>query len=297
MNLTELFEKYNIKEKVKLELGWSNDSKYILTDNQNNKYILRTSNDSLYEKRYRQYSLLQEISKYTINCPKPLEFGCVDDKVFILLTYMEGKRAEEEIFKYTEIEQYNLGIEAGNILKIIHSYNKDTDSFSWWEKYEPKSIRKINTYLNSDLKHDNSDFLIEYYKNNIYLMKDRPQILTHGDYHLGNMLIHENHIVVIDFDKMNFADPYDEFKPYCWNVIRSEYFATGLINGYFDNIVPKDFFRILKFYTVESLISHLPWAMTFGDEEIKTAYMLHEKVNEWYDNYKLEVPTWYKGVL
>ena len=297
MNLTTIITKYNIKKYEELKLGWSKDTKYILTDKNNNKFMLRVSDKSLHTKRLRQFNLLNEISCFNINCPKPIEYGIIDDKVYMLLTYMEGNPAETEIIKYSNIEQYNLGLEAGKILKIIHSYDKESDTLTWWEKYEPKSIRKINTYLDTELKHNDYEFLINYYKENIHLMENRPQILTHGDYHLGNMLIHKNHIVVIDFDKMNFADPYDEFKPYCWNVLRSEYFETGLINGYFDNKIPEDFFKMLKFYTIESLISHLPWAMTFGEEEVKTAYMIYNKVIEWYDNFKLEIPTWYKGVL
>ena len=93
------------------------------------------------------------------------------------------------------------------------------------------------------------------------------------------------------------ADPYDEFKPYCWNVIKSEYFETGLINGYFEDNIPDDFFKILKFYTIEGIISHLPWALTFGEEEVKTALNMYQEALKWYDNFNLEIPTWYKGVL
>ena len=73
---------------------------------------------------------------------------------------MEGNPAEEEIIKYSNTEQYNLGLEAGKILKIIHSYDKESDTLTWWEKYEPKSIRKIHTYLDSELKRINQDRLI-----------------------------------------------------------------------------------------------------------------------------------------
>ena len=89
----------------------------------NKKYILRISDNSLYDKRFRQYNLLKEVSNFKINCPKPIEFGQFKDKVYILLTYLDGKPAENEISKFTDIEQYKLGLEAGNILKIIHSYN------------------------------------------------------------------------------------------------------------------------------------------------------------------------------
>ena len=292
-----IFNKYNIIKCDKLEKGWSKDEKFILVDITNNKYILRVSDTSLYEKRFNQYNLLKSLLHYNINCPKPLDFGYLNDnKIYMLISYMEGEVAEEKIIKYSNIDQYRLGVEAGIIMKKLHNYNGKTDE-SWWNKYKEKAIRKIDVYNNSMLKHKNSEFLIEYYKKNIYLMENRPQVLTHGDFHLGNMLIHENHIVVLDFDKMNYADPFDEFKPYYWNVCISKYFETGLINGYFENKIPEDFFKILKFYTIEVLISHLPWAMTFGEKEVKIAFEMYDNVNEWYEDFNLEVPNWYMGVL
>jgi aminoglycoside phosphotransferase (APT) family kinase protein len=123
---------------------------------------------------------------------------------------------------------------------------------------------------------------------------NRPQTLCHGDFHLGNMLLHENKLSVIDFDKLSYADPYDEFKPFCWNVEASPYFETGLINGYFNNNIPSDFFPILALYAAESLISHLPWATKFGDEEIKTALKVYNDVLSYYDNFTRVMPSWYK---
>ena len=108
------------------------------------------------------------------------------------------------------------------------------------------------------------------------------------------MLISNNDLFIIDFDKNSIADPYDEFKPYCWNARRSEYFETGLVDGYFNNLVPEDFFLILKYYTIESMISHLPWAVSFGIEEIKIAEEINLLHMKWWNNFKLDIPTWYK---
>lgn len=298
MDLTLIIKKHNIKGIVPLNKGWSSDKKYILTDYNENKFILRISDKDVYEKRFNQYQLLKSLESLNLNYPKAVDFGYLDDdNIYLLLTYLEGEPAEEKIYKFNYMEQYRLGYQTGQMLKNIHSFKTEKNSPSWWEKYQAKSIRKIDAYLSCPIKHENSEFLINYYKDNMYLMKDRPQVLCHGDYHLGNMLINENAIVVIDFDKLSIADPYDEFKPYNWNVVRSEYFETGLINGYFDNNIPSDFFKILKFYTIEGIISHLPWAMTFGEEEVKTALKMYQEALKWYDNFNLEIPTWYKGVV
>ena len=298
MNLDSIIVKYNIINVEPLTKGWSSDKKYILTDKDGFKYILRVSKIDLYDKRYNQYHLLKSLESLNLYYPKAIDFGYLDEEyIYLLLSYLEGEPAEDLINKYNESTQYKMGYHAGQMLKNIHSFKPDINCPTWWEKYQPKALRKIEAYLNSPIKHDKTEFLINYYKENIYLMKDRPQVLTHGDYHLGNMLIHENAIVVIDFDKMNMADPYDEFKPYNWNVVKSEYFETGLINGYFEDNIPNDFFKILKFYTIEGIISHLPWALTFGEEEVKTALNMYQEALIWYDDFKLEIPTWYKGVI
>lgn len=286
----------NIVDISLLSKGWSGDEKYILTDINNVKYLLRKSNPELYEKRKTQFNLLQEIEKLNINCVKPIEFGVLQSKeVYTILTFLEGEDAEEAILKLTDEEAYNLGIEAGIILKKIHSIKIPKQSQSWWERYQLKMQRKIDALIQCEYRLPMQEEIIKYYRENAYLMKERPLVFTHGDYHLGNMIINDKHIGIIDFDKINPADPYDEFKPFCWNVIRNEYFETGLINGYFENKIPVDFFKILKFYTAESLISHLPWATKFGNKEVSTALEISNKQMEWYDNFELTIPKWYKS--
>ena len=288
----------NIIKCLPLNKGWSGDKKYILKDEVGNKYLLRVSNSSKYEKRKMQYDYLKQVETLNINCSKPLEFGVLEDgNNYMVLTYLEGMEAEKEILKYDELTQYKMGLEAGRMLKGIHSLPIPAQKESWWDRYKVKMQRKIDALLSCSYRLLMQEEIIKYYKENAYLMQDRPLVYSHGDYHLGNMIINNGKIGVVDFDKVNPADPYDEFKPFWWNVMRSEYFETGLINGYFNNNVPDEFFKILKFYTAESLISHLPWAVGFGEEEIKIAMEIDSNQMKWYDNFKLDVPTWYKGII
>ena len=137
--------------------------------------------------------------------------------------------------------------------------------------------------------------ILEYYTGHYEIMKERPSVLCHGDYHLGNMVVDNGRLGIIDFDKTGPADPYDDLKPAFWSAAVNEYFETGLINGYFEGRIPDDFWPILKFYTAESIISHLPWAKTFGSEEVRTALDEAERQLQWYGDFELEIPTWYRG--
>ena len=78
--------------------------------------------------------------------------------------------------------------------------------------------------------------------------------------------------------------------------MESEYFETGLVDGYFDYSIPDDFFKILKYYTIESMISHLPWAVNFGEEEVVIMKKINELQIKWWNNFELDIPTWYKKI-
>ncbi|MBR3840463.1 MAG: phosphotransferase [Erysipelotrichales bacterium] len=297
MNI-DFIKSHNIVSTIPLLKGWSRDKKYILEDTNGTKYLLRISDKSLYEQKHKQFELLKKIESLDIYCSRPIEFGVLEDEsVYMILSYLEGIDGIEAIKTMSDKEAYELGVEAGKILKKLHKIDIPMQEYTWWDRYQRKMGRKIDALLNCEYRIPMQEEIIEFYKDNCYLMENRPLLFTHGDYHLGNMIVKDGKVGIIDFDKNGISDPYDDLKPFCWNVMESEYFETGLINGYFDNEIPRDFFKILKFYTAESLISHLPWATTFGEAEIKTAKKVADYQMKWYDNFKLDIPIWYKGII
>ena len=291
-----LCEKYGAVSVKPLLKGWSKDKKYILEDADRHRYLLRLSDKALYEKKREQYELLQRLKQLGLNCSGALEFGASDDgTVYTLLSYLPGVDGKEALAKMTDEEAYRIGLEAGRCLRKLHGIAIPPHEKTWWERYLYKMPKKIAAYEACGYKIPMQEKILEYYKEHYVIMKDRPLVFCHGDYHLGNMIVQNGKIGIIDFDKNGAADPYDDLKPFCWNVMVSEYFETGLINGYFDGNIPKDFWKILKFYTAESLISQLPWSVTFGEAEIKTALEVADNQMRWYENFDREIPTWYKG--
>ncbi len=292
----QLCNRFKIVSIAPLLKGWSRDKKYILESSDGERYVLRLSDNDLYEKKKNQFELLKKIKFLGLNCSQPFEFGVTSDgTVYILLSYLEGKDGKTAVLDMTDEEAYRLGIEAGNCLRKLHSVDIPPQNLTWWDRYLEKMPRKIAALNACEYKLPMQDMILLYYKTHCEIMKDRPLVLCHGDYHLGNMIVNSGKIGIIDFDKNGVSDPYDEFKPFCWNVMVSEYFETGLINGYFNNNVPEDFWRVLKFYTAESLISHLPWSVKFGQQEIKTAFEVADNQMKWYGNFEFDVPTWYRG--
>ena len=114
----------------------------------------------------------------------------------------------------------------------------------------------------------------------------------------GNLMIDSNGILtVIDFEKADFGDPWEDMKAITWDIRMSPLFATGRINGYFNNNVPIEFWPLLALYICVGSLSSVPWAIPFGDAQIQVMENQAKDVLNWYDDMKTPVPTWYKGVI
>ena len=70
-----------------------------------------------------------------------------------------------------------------------------------------------------------------------------------------------------------------------------------MINAYFENNVPLEFWKLLALYISSNTLSSVPWAIPFGEEQIGVMVNQAKEVLEWYDNMKNPVPAWYKGVV
>ncbi len=139
-------------------------------------------------------------------------------------------------------------------------------------------------YNDCPIKFDGAEYIIDYIEANRNLLKNRPQSYQHGDYHIGNMMIENGKIVIVDFDRYDFGDPWEEFNRIVWCAQSDPLFASGIVNGYFDNEVPMDFWKLLALYISSNMFSSIPWAIPFGDGEIQTMLNQTKDALEWYDN-------------
>ena len=285
----------NIVYKEKINNGWSTDIKYLFKDDNNNKYLLRISSIDQYDKKLIEFNYLKKLEEIGLSMCKPIEFGTCDDGVYIILSWIEGVDAQEYILNLSNKEQYEYGIIAGKELLKIHSLNAPSNIFDWEEKFNKKIDRKIKMYEDCPIKIDKANNLIEYINNNRHLLKNRNLVFHHGDYHIGNMMINENkELVIIDFNRADFGDPYEEFNRIVWCAQASSYFASGIVDGYFNNDVPEDFWRVLALYISSNTLSSIPWAIPFGKEEIEVMINQSKDVLRWYDDMNTYIPSWYK---
>ena len=285
----------NIITRTSIDKGWSGDQKYCAITADGQKYLLRISTIDRLERKRREYEKMSEVAQLGISMSMPVEFGTCDEGAYSIQSWIDGVDAEETIMAMDADTQYRYGWDAGQILAKIHTIPAPTDAPSWETRFNAKIDRKIAMYENCELKYESGgNAFLDYLSCNRHLLKDRPQSYQHGDYHIGNMMIDNNGVLtIIDFDRDDFGDPWEEFNRIVWCAQAAPAFASGMVDGYFDGNVPMDFWKLLALYICSNTLSSLPWAIPFGEGEILVMRRQAAQVLEWYDEMKNVVPTWY----
>ena len=278
-----------------IEKGWSGDKKYCVTDGFNEKFLLRISPIEQYERKKCEYDLMCQVAALGIPMCLPIEFGTTEEGVYSLQGWIDGRDAESMVSDLTESEKYNYGLEAGRILKKIHSIPAPEGIESWDVFFNRKIDRKIRMYEDCPIKYDNGQLFIDYVNSHRHLLSDRPRTYQHGDYHVGNMMIgRDRGLYIIDFNRNDFGDPWEEFNRIVWCAQAMPPFAKGMVDGYFDNDVPTAFWELLALYICSNTLSSLPWAIPFGEDEIKVMINQANDILSWYDNFTNPIPSWYR---
>lgn len=320
--------KMHFVRKEQIHGGWSQDVKYCAVDEDGTRYLLRISPVEQYAKKQMEFRMMEQAAAMGIPMPQPLELGVCEEGVYSVQSWIDGAEAKEAIQGQSDTKQYVYGLEAGRILRKIQSIslediapagkqaadkssgNSDTapqtgqersgkagprkEPEDWETRFNRKIDRKIKGYRECSLQYEGGEYLLRYIEENRHLLKGRPQGYQHGDYHIGNMMVDRaGQLQILDFDRFDYGDPWEEFNRIVWCAQASPLFASGMVNGYFDGEVPALFWKLLALYIASNTLSSLYWAIPYGQEEIDTMQKQAAEVLAWYDNMQKVIPSWY----
>lgn len=243
---------YNTFTKMQpINKGWSEDKKYYIETKSGEKLLLRLSPAASYERKRMQYKILSQLTNLGLNIPRPLDFGYCNEgsEVFTILTWVEGQDAGSSLPLLPEERQFALGYEAGHLLSQIHRIPAPETAEPWGPRFNRKLDKNLENYNNCGIKLSNEEIILAFVSGNRHLLHNRPQTFQHGDFHTGNMVITpEQRVGVIDFNRSDFGDPWEEFNRIVFSISVSPAFAAGKIKGYFQDSPPKEFFRLMALY-------------------------------------------------
>lgn len=284
-----------IISRAPIDKGWSGDQKYCAVTADGEKFLLRISPAERLQRRQAEFLRMKQAAALEIPMCRPIEFGPCSEGVYSIQSWIEGMDAEGVIPALPAVQQYAFGLEAGRILARIHSIPAPAETPAWEPRFNAKIDRKIAMYETCELKYAGGEALLRYLSENRHLLKNRPQTYQHGDYHIGNMMIDRDGVLtIIDFDKDDFGDPWEEFNRIVWSAQAAPAFASGMVDGYFGGEVPLDFWRLLALYISSNTLGSLPWAIPFGEKEITVMRQQCAQVLAWYSNMETIIPSWYR---
>ena len=280
-----------------IDYGWSGDKKYRAVTSDCTPYFLRITSRERGDRFTRLFDIQKAVAATGIPMCEPMAVGECDEGVYSIHTWIHGEDAEPAVMKRSAEVQYRLGHDAGEYLTRIHSIPAPADQPDWAPRFNQKINRKIRMYADCPIHFEGDRHLLRYIEENRHLLAGRPQSFQHGDNHIGNMMLtggaESPRIVIIDFDRYDFGDPWEEFNRIVWCAQAAPAFATGMVDGYFGGDVPMEFWRLLALYISSNMLSSIPWAIPFGEGEIKTMLNQARDVLAWYNNMTDPVPAWY----
>lgn len=289
----------NIEEVYPIINGWSMDKKYYMRTTDQKKYIVKTSSIEKYTKKRWEYEMMMKVAKHDINGAHIEAFGSNPKEacVYMVYSWCDGFDAAAILPTLDVKTQYDLGFKAGEMLYNLHQIDIEQPIQNWQECYQKHIQKKLSAYQACAIMYPNDAPLLAFIEKQQALLPPRPQVLQHGDYHIGNMILSKDRTLqIIDFDRMSIGDPWEEFNRIVWSVKISPVFASGQIHGYFHNEVPDDFFKLMALYIGVNTISSLPWAIAFSEEEVHVMINQYQDVMHWYDNMHTYKPCWYFDV-
>ncbi len=278
-----------------VDKGWSGDKKFHAVAEDGREYLLRVMPP---EKSARQRDILKltrRLRDMGVPLCRPVALEECSDGAYLLQDWIDGRDALKVIPQLSPDEQYAYGLNAGRILTVIHSVPPPEDAPDWETRFGRKLDRKLRLYSECPLKYERGGLFVEFIAENRRLLRGRPQCLQHGDYHIGNMMLDRAvRLVVIDFDRIDYGDPWEEFNRIVWCAQASRDFAFGMMDGYFDGCVPDIFWRLTALYISSNTLSSLPWAIPFGQKELDVMTAQAREVLEWYGDMSRTTPSWYQ---
>ncbi|CAM2903589.1 aminoglycoside phosphotransferase family protein [Paenibacillus sediminis] len=297
-NLMKDIPRLNGSRITPIEKGYSTDKKYLVEYSDGRKELLKLFDISELDAKKQEYSILEQMIGLDVKCSLPIDIGELESSPlgYMLLSYVDGQDALEVLPAYSESVQYMIGLEAGQQLRKIHQLEAPQEIPSWYERKIAKHRRYVDRYYQCGIRviHDNK--LLSFIDRHADLMKDRPNLFQHDDFHVGNLIVKDEVLSgVIDFNRYDWGDPIHEFlKVGMFSSEVSVPFANGQIAGYFNGEEPgEEFWVLYSLYMAMSVLSSVVWIQKVSPDELDFMLDRLNRVIQDHNDFDSVRPKWF----
>ncbi|HEM3462551.1 TPA: phosphotransferase [Streptococcus suis] len=277
-----------------LTKGWSTDQKYKVQLEDGRFGLLRIAERPAYEAKRLEFQLVEKLFDQGLPVAEPLSFWADDLSVYTLYEWVEGQDMNEVASDLSDSVLYDLGCQAGQFLRTLHALPIDQSQRDWNSFYQAKIDSKIKAYQATSHSYPNGQAMIDFVQANRHLLEGRQIAYHHGDFHTGNFLLgRDGKLKILDFDRYDIGDPWEEFNRLIFTADLSPAFARGQVDAYFDGAIPEEFWRLLALYLTVNSLGALSWAEHQDSEQISLMKLQAQKISEWYEYFNHHLPKWY----
>ncbi|WP_100065171.1 hypothetical protein [Miniphocaeibacter massiliensis] len=189
-------------------------------------------------------------------------------------------------------DNYELGYYIGETIKKYHELSHKVTDLKWEKSYNHKINYIFHEYGLCEYIGDKDYILMDYVKENKYLIFDRDTIEIFSFNNIRDIPVDDDgKIYLFGIQDIFIADPYFEFKDININYYKDEAYSAGLIDGYFGGKPSRLFFKTLALYTI---IETLGKEFKFCKEINNDVVMLKtEELSSYYNDFNNIYPNWY----
>ncbi|AER16102.1 aminoglycoside phosphotransferase family protein [Streptococcus suis] len=277
-----------------LTKGWSTDQKYKVQLEDGRLGLLRIAERPAYEAKQLEFQLVENLFGLGLPVAEPLSFWADDLSVYTLYEWMEGQDMNDLATSLSEQTLYELGCQSGKFLRTLHALPIDQSLRDWNSFYQAKIDNKLAAYQAASHSYPNGQAMIAFVQANRHLLEGRPIAYHHGDFHTGNFLRgQDGRLKILDFDRYDIGDPWEEFNRLIFTADLSPAFARGQVDVYFDGAIPEEFWKLMALYVTVNSLGALSWAEQVDSEQIPLMKLQAQKISEWYEYFNHHLPKWY----
>lgn len=287
-----------------LNKGWSDDQKYRLCTQSGRELLLRLTNIDEFPAKEDENNLLEGLSRALpeLEMARPVKFGFMptgrDEVIYQILTWCQGTELKEVIADLPIKRQYALGVEAAGMLRAMAEadtgFAAEDDDADWERDYKDRLQANIRLYRSGEVQIPMADKLLPVIKKRRRLLSGRPLLLMHNDFQTDNLILTpDGRLCAIDFQGLNFCDPYLALTGAMVSAEVSPAFACGELDAWFNGPAPADFWALNLFYLAAESINACCVAALLDDKARAAAEHSVELMAQWFKDFKSDVPSWY----
>lgn len=216
------------------------------------------------------------------------------NKQLNLYVWLDGENLRSFLHNKTEISCYEYGIKSSKLLKKLHEVNVSNVVARFNVDYYITDILAILRSNDCILKYKNLwlDLIVE--NADILKIKKKDSII-HFDFKPKNIMVSNDKLLLIDFDSFSIGNPWFDFYDKGLAIYKErQAFNKGVIDGYFNNNIPNDFWMFLKIISICTMIQMSAWSINKMKQDY--IFSIEKHLLKSYSDDSNNIPKWYESL-